>query len=544
MKTHTLTLFLAALLLVSQLAFANPKFDRLMNELVEDNGPGAAALVVKNGQVLYRKALGKANLELNLDLQPDNVFRIGSITKQFTAVAILKLAEQGKLDLNADITRYIKDYPTGGHTITVQQLLNHTSGIKSYTSMASWDAEARKKQLTPLQLIELFKHEPLEFAPGEQFKYNNSGYVLLGYIIELVSGESYPDYIKNHIFKPLNMHNSYYGSNAQIIKNRASGYEKDEQRLKNADYLSMTQPYAAGSLLSTVDDIHTWYQAVMTDKVITAKSRSLAHQMGQLNNGKSIDYGLGWFIGNIQGSKAIEHGGGINGFLSASIYLPEEKVFVAILSNCNCIAPGTTASKMAAIAIDKPYEWEKIVLSDSELKSYQGVYERTADDLRTFTFEDGQLYSLRSGGARFKIHPFGKDQFFFEDGIVSLEFNRNKKGKLISVSLKSTKQDQVWVKTDKPIPSFSSIDLDPKVFATFVGSYELAPKFHIKIFSENNKMFAQATGQKQAELIALSANQLMLKNSDIKMTFNHNQSGDIESLTLHQNGEHLAKKIN
>lgn len=543
MKNYILMLTLLASSWLSHADSTSQQFDELLNQLFEPNGPGGVALVVKDGKPIYRKSYGMANLELDVKMTPDNIFRIGSITKQFTAVAILKLAEEGKIDLNDDITKYIKDYPTNGHSITIKHLLNHTSGIKSYTGMEKWDAEERKRDFSPTELIDYFKNEPMDFAPGEQFKYNNSGYVLLGHIIELVSGESYADYVQNHLFKPLNLDNSFYGSTSKVIKNRASGYDKVDDAYINSDFLSMTQPYAAGSLLSTVDDVYTWYMAIMNDELISKASREMAHQMGVLKNGDKIDYGFGWFIGNIQNSPMIEHGGGINGYLTASVFLPEENVFVAVFSNCNCNAPSATANKIAALAIGKPFSWDKVEMNAEALSSYQGVYEKSADDVRIFTFEDGQLYSLRTGGVRYKIHPFAKDQFFFEDGVVTLHFNRNAKGELASVTLKSTGQDQQWIKTDKPIPTFTVIELDEKVFKTYIGKYELAPNFHINVFSKDGKMFVVATGQEEVELLAIGKNQLMLKDTDIKITMNSSEVGVVESLTLHQNGDHLAKKI-
>jgi CubicO group peptidase (beta-lactamase class C family) len=301
------------------------EFDKILNEQNFDNSPGYAVLVGKNDQVIYRKAFGYANLELDVKLKPEHIFRIGSITKQFTAGAILKLEEEGKLSLKDEITKFIADYPTHGHTITIEHLLTHTSGIKSYTSMMSWDAEVRKKDFTPLQLIDYFKKEPMDFAPGDKFLYNNSGYVLLGYIIEKASGKTYEEYLKETFFTPLGMKNTSYDKSSLILKNRASGYQKKDDEFENADFLSMSQPYAAGSLLSTVDDLFKWYSAVMNDKVISKENRMKAHSSYKLNNNKPTGYGYGWSLGNIQGSQMIEHGGGINGFLTASLWLPEEK---------------------------------------------------------------------------------------------------------------------------------------------------------------------------------------------------------------------------
>lgn len=521
-----------------------PAFDALMSEVFKADEPGAVALVVKDGQVLYRKAFGMANLELGVKMEPENVFRIGSITKQFTASAILKLRDEGKLDLDEDITKYVKDYPTHGHKITIKHLLTHTSGIKSYTGMEAFDGVARRKDLTPEELIEFFKYQPMDFKPGEQYRYNNSAYVILGYIIEGASGLSYEDYIDNNFFKPLGMENSYYGSPSRIILDRAYGYSKRDGKVINADYLSMTLPYAAGSLLSTVDDLYKWYSAVMADKVISKTSREEAQTTFLLNNGEKTGYGYGWSIGNIQGSPMVAHGGGINGFLTSSVYLPEEEVFVAVFSNCNCNPPAGIANKMAALAIDKPYRWSPITMSQDVMKGYEAVYESDKGEQRIVTFKDGQLFSLRTGGSKYKMLPFAKDQFFFDDGgTTTLHFVRDSDQEITSVIAKSTGYDMEWKKTNEPIPTIEKIDLDPAVFDQYIGKYELAPNFIISIFKEAEKMFAQATGQNKVEIIPFEENKFSLVDVDAKLTFNANENGEITSLTLHQGGNNEAKKI-
>ena len=285
------------------------QFDTLLMKKFNTDEPGGTVLVVKKGEVIYRKAFGKANLELDVDMKPEYIFRIGSITKQFTACAILKLAEEGKLSLQDDITKHIKDYPSHGHTITIEHLLTHTSGIKSYTGMDEWTSEVRKKDYSPKELIDFFKNEPMDFAPGEEFRYNNSAYFLLGYLIEILSGTAYEAYIDSVFFQPLDMHNSLYGNTSRIIKNRALGYQKNEDDFENADFLSMTQPYSAGSILSNVDDLFSWYDAVMKYQIVSKESLTKAHTASTLNNGKTTGYGYGWFIGNIQGSPMIQHGG-------------------------------------------------------------------------------------------------------------------------------------------------------------------------------------------------------------------------------------------
>ena len=246
-------------------------FDELIMGQYKPGEPGAAVLVAKDGNILYRKAFGMANLELGAQMKPEMVFEIGSMTKQFTAVSILMLMEQGKLSLDDDITRFIPDYPTQGYKITIHHLLTHTSGIKSYTSMPEWFGLWRK-DYSPLELIGIFKDQPMDFAPGEKFLYNNSAYFILGYVIEKSSGQTYQEFIENNIFKPLQMNDTYYGSLSKIIKNRASGYQQEENGFINAEYLSMTQPYAAGSIMSNVDDLLKWQKAISDNKLVKAET--------------------------------------------------------------------------------------------------------------------------------------------------------------------------------------------------------------------------------------------------------------------------------
>ena len=411
-------------------AAATAEFDRIFQEYYKADGPGAAVLVAKKGKIIYQKAIGKADLELDVPLRPDHVFRIGSVTKQFTAAAILRLAEEGKLTLNDELTKFIPDYPTLGKRITVEQLLNHTSGIKSYTNMEAWDAQTRRKDFTPTELVDYFKSQPMEFEPGTDWNYNNSGYILLGFIIEKVSGKTYAEYIDEQFFKPLGMKNSYYGDVQPIIKNRADGYSQGGPNgaYTHAEYLSMTQPYAAGSLLSTVEDLFTWTKAVHSGKVLKPESLKKAFTPYMLPNGYDTRYGYGWQIGNLLGTATVEHGGGINGFLSILLYVPGEDVCVAMLSNCDCSPPSEAAAKMAAALLGKPFQPLFKTVDVKLLEEYVGVYENLKKEQRFITVDNGQLFSQRPGGSKFKIVPYGRDQFFFENSFARISFEREAKG--------------------------------------------------------------------------------------------------------------------
>ena len=426
-----LSFFLVTALLPAQTS----DYDAAMKLFQRENGPGGAAIVVKDGEVVYHKAFGLASIELGVPMQPDNVFRIGSITKQFTAAAVLQLAEAGKLSLDDEITRFLPEFNTHGEKITVRQLLNHTSGIKSYTGMDAWTPEVHKRDFTPDEMIAFFQDEPLDFKPGERFAYNNSGYYLLGYLIEKASGMSYEDYVEQKLFAPLGMKDSRYGHPTEIVPNRAQGYMPAAAGYQNADYLSMTQPYAAGSLLSTVADLATWYQAVAEGKVVSEASLKEALTPTALADGKTEAYGFGLSLIDVKGSKGYGHGGGIHGFLTASRYLPDEKVFVAVFSNCNCNDPGTAASMLTEMAIGKYEPLETVEVSEAQLETYLGQYELMPGFVVTFTRAGDQLIGQATGQGAFPLQPTGDHTFVNEQARLKARFNHDGDGKVVSFTL-------------------------------------------------------------------------------------------------------------
>jgi CubicO group peptidase (beta-lactamase class C family) len=420
-------------------------FDSVIKQELKEKEPGVSAIVVKNGQVLYKKGYGMADMELNVPIQADMIFRIGSITKQFTAICILQLAQQGKLSLQDDIKKYIPDYSIKT-PITIEHLLTHTSGIKNYTSIDSLWTHMRN-DLTPRAIIALTEKDTLEFVPGSKWNYNNTGYVMLGYIIEKITGISYAKYVKENIFKPADMKNSYYGSESQLIKNRAKGYKNEGVGIQNADYISMTIPHAAGALLSSVEDLWKWTNALHSFKLVNQQWLQKAFVPYLLANGKSSGYGYGFLFGNLQGSKTIEHDGGIPGFLSQGIYLPDEKVFVAVLSNCECKSPSDMAAKLAAIAIGKPYQFKAIAMSSESAKAHEGVFVSADGEKRIISWDKDHLTSQRNTGKKFTIFPFEKDNFFFEKSLSTITFQRNNNGEVVAITFKNRTDETVWTKT-------------------------------------------------------------------------------------------------
>ena len=511
------------------------ELDALITEMYDSNGPAISLLVAKKGKTIYRKASGKANLELDVDATPDNVFELGSITKQFTSVSILMLKEQGKLKLTDDITKFIPDYPTQGNTITIYQLLNHTSGIQSYTGMQSF-MEFARTDMTPVEVIDVFKNEPMEFEAGMDYKYNNSGYILLGHIIEVASGETYADFVQKNIFDPLGMTNSYYGSKIKLIKGRASGYTEG-MGMENGKYLSMTLPYAAGSLMSTVDDMLKWQNALTANKLITKANYDSATNGSKLINGEDITYGFGWGRDQLQGSPMIQHGGGIFGYTTYGLYLPDEDIYVIGLSNCDCGDVTTVTTKAAAIAMGKPIPSIKdaVKLSDDKLSKWIGTYEFEEGVVRYITKEEGQIYSQREGSTKMTIFPMSEDTYIFEDGMIEYKFE-NIDGKKVVHMLRAS-MDMIGKEVDKAPPAAKNeIQLSADVLKQYIGKFELAPAFHIVTTVEGGKLFAQATGQPKFELFAENETDFFLKVVQAEVKFSTDDKGNVNMLTLYQGG--------
>lgn len=326
------------------------KIDSLIATQFKDaDGPGGVFMVARRGEAVYLKAFGKANLELSANLTPESVFQIGSMTKQFTAISVLMLEEQGKLSTADTVSKYIPDYPSG-NKITIHHLLTHTSGIKDFTKMKSL-RDIAQKEMTPRMLVDFFKNEPVDFAPGDKFEYNNSGYVLLGYIIELVSGQTYRDFVKTNIFDKAGMNQSYYASDRQVIKNRAYGYHKKEQGYVNKSIISFDLPFSSGSLMSTATDLLKWQNALNRTVLVSTGTLKKAFTAYTLNNNEKFTYGYGWHLRDIGGTPVREHGGSIFGFKSMGVYSPGDDIYVIGLSNCDCHSPTQVTIAIAELAL-------------------------------------------------------------------------------------------------------------------------------------------------------------------------------------------------
>lgn len=337
--------------LFQQSSFAsetNMDYQKILEKAVSKNGPGVAALVSKKGAVIFKGAYGLANIEHQIPLKTDGVFRLGSITKQFTGAAILLLQEQKKLTVTDNINRYIPNFPTQGHKITIEQLLTHTSGLGNFTDDFNIFANEALTSKSIDQVIEKLAQYPMRTKPGEEMYYSNTGYVLLGKIIEVASGQSYAKFVEQHIFKKLDMKSSQYGG-SQIIKNRVNGYDATNKGVVNAGYIDMSWPHASGSLLSTLEDMNKWFTALTNNQLISQNSYKQMTSPVILNNGKSSNYGYGLYIEKFNKYQAVSHNGGIHGFATSGYFFPEKDIYIVVLSNFR----GQDAGKVALSLAEK-----------------------------------------------------------------------------------------------------------------------------------------------------------------------------------------------
>ncbi len=509
--------------------------------------PGAAVLVMHKGKPVLRKGYGAANLETKAPIQPDMVFRIGSITKQFTSTAILKLVQEGKINLKDPVTNYLPDFKTP-LPVTVEQLLNHTSGIKSYTSIPEkMNTESKKENVAVADMVSFIQKQQTDFAPGEQWLYNNSGYYLLGAIIEKVSGKTYKQYITDNFFKPLGMKSSFV-DDVQPINKLATGYARvSAHEFVVADYVHPTIPYAAGSIFSTVDDLYKWNQAVFSFKLVNKALMEAAWSPTKLNSGTLESYGYGWQLGRIGEQKAIGHGGGIDGFVTFEVFVPAQQIYVCVLVNTVGVNTEeiayTLAERVAGVSGQKP---TAIAMDEKALLEYTGVYQVNPREERVIRLKDGKLYSQRTVGNMQAIFPVTTDQFMFEESSSRINFRRDAEGRVSSMEV----INRSWVnaeakKTNKAIPQErTEIKLDAAIFDRYVGEYELAPGFILKIWREGERFMTQATGQAPLPIFPESETQFFLKVVDAQVRFNFDETGNVNSLTLFQGGREMpAKKV-
>lgn len=404
-----------------------------------------STLVARGGRIILRQGYGMANYELGVPNTPETKFRLGSITKQFTAMAILQLEAQGRLQVGDPVETVFPGFPNGDR-ITISHLLTHTSGLPNMTEFPDY-AKTMALPSTALETVGRFKDRPLDFEPGERFSYSNSGYVLLGAVIEKVTGLSYEEYVCENIFRPIGMDDTGYDHVGEVLKNRASGYEFSDDRLANAPYIDMSIPHAAGALYSTVDDLFKWDRALSTDKLIPAAAR--ARMFEPFKEG----YAFGWSVGSFAGRRNIRHGGGINGFTTDISRFPDDDACVIVLSNFSTGFIPEISDALAGYlfgqAVETPKAKTIVKLPAAVLDAYQGQYKPEGIPVVfTITRDGDSLFVQVPQQPRAVLLAESETEFFMKNVSFDLTFHKDASGRVTHFVLVQGKRETQALKVE------------------------------------------------------------------------------------------------
>lgn len=425
------------------------RLDRLVLDFYPSaNEPGAAVLVMVDGKAVLRKGYGLADVKNGVKVTPDMVFRIASVSKQFTAIAVLQLVQAGKVSLSDPINKYVPEFDTQGKSITVENLLTHTSGLFNVTALDGFLSQITR-DLKPIEVANQVAGKPLEFEPGTKFKYSNTNYILLGMLIEKVTGKTYAENFESSIAKPLGLTDTRYSRDDTITARHARGYELESSgQWVPMKPMSMTQPFAAGAIESTVDDLAKWTQALSDGKVVDAKLLERAWTPYKPTGGSS-DYGYGWFIRTEAGERWIGHNGGINGFQSSEIWIPEKKVFVAILDNgMGDDAPEKLLRKLALEAVGRQEPKRvAITLPGETLDRYPGVYVLSPEVKFIVSREGNKLFAEAPNKSKIELLAEAEDKFFNKEGDIVFSFTVEN-GKATQMTLRRGGRDSIAKRQD------------------------------------------------------------------------------------------------
>jgi len=469
-------------------AFAQAPVDR-MDQIVGSYSDShqfmGSVLVAQGDKVVFEKSYGDANLEWNIPDDSLTKFRIGSMTKQFTAASILLLEERGKLSTDDYLKKYMPDAPAAWNKITIYNLLTHTSGIPSFTSFPDYRT-SEATPTTPKALVDRFRDKPLEFQPGEKWNYSNSGYVLLGYLLEKISGQTYPDFVTENIFKPLGMKDSGYDSNSPVILHRASGYSPSPNGPVNSGYIDMTVPFSAGALYSTTHDLLIWEQALYGGKVLSAAS------VKKMTTPYKENYGCGLMITSPKGHLQYEHGG------------------VIVLANLNGGAPGDIAGKLAAVVHGEKVmlqsERKEIKVPHEILAKYVGSYELAPSIFITMSLDGDQFFTQLTGQPKFEVFAETEKDFFLKVVDAQLTFEMDGQGKVTDLVLHQNGRDQTAKRTNAPSAQSSGPFEGKWVFNAGKSNFSPGPfpKSETLTFANGTTTVEGVNGQGQSFLFSFT----------------------------------------
>ena len=522
---------------LGQQSIPTQKLDSLLEILLIPEVPGGGVLIAKNDQIVFERYFGFANLEYASKTNEKSLFRIGSLTKQFTAVAILKLVQDDKLSLVDSIAQFFPDSPEHFHSVTIKQLLNHTSGIKNITELPQWKSEIESSKLSIDEIINLiWKQEPY-FKPGTDFHYSNSNYVVLGKIIESASDMDYSSFLDQHLFEPLEMKHSFCDHQKEIIPFRVSGYKKISSRLENAAFINMNLPFGAGGLLMNLRDFWIWDKALNSGAIIPISLLDQAQSPTLTTSGKKIGYGFGWSIGDLQSHRTIKHSGYINGFSSFAISIPDQSVHLMIFTNLeNYWDLEKTASILLAEMIGKSFVVKSPTqVSIASLANKVGDYRNENQETLRIILQEGNLYSCIPGGSKSRLIPIDHHIFQLENSLTRLQFDEDSSD---SFTYKDLGIPASFEK-NHAVPSgnwiYNTLSLGETQIKEYLGSYQFENGPEFKILREGDKFYG-SVGSDKKEIIPYKKDHFFAKDLDAELRFYRDEKNKIIGLIKIQGG--------
>jgi len=425
------------------------RIDPLFSVVVQNNWPGGEVLVARDGRIIFEKGYGYAQVESRTPFTDDTRFRIGSITKQFTSAAIFKLAEDGKLSIDDYLSKFIPDWPRGDE-VTLRHLLTHTSGIHDFTAKPGF-YEHVTEPITMEALIASFKNDPYDFNPGEKYSYCNSGYVLLGHIVEKVSGESYSEYLRKTFFKPLGMKNTGVYRAGMSSLGEAFGYSFTNGTMVRAVNWDMSKVSTAGELYSTTHDLFLWNEAIFNHRVLSEASLKTAFTIGVLKlddstHPEDVGYACGWTRDWLNGAREISHGGELWGFGSYLLRLPDYNLTVVVLLNCAPHPPDIQqwflareiARRVLGSELPNDGKQKVVEITPADVALAVGWYDLGGGAIMTVTTETNHVFAQITGRPRFEMFPKSDRNFFVPGGNAEATFVRNGSNQVVKVILKQS----------------------------------------------------------------------------------------------------------
>jgi len=510
------------------------RMDEVVQTYVKNKTFMGTVLVARGSDVILSKGYGSANLEWDVPNTPATKFRLGSITKQFTAASILLLEERGKLTLDDPIKKHVPDAPPAWDAITILNLLTHTSGIANFTSLPEY--KSLKLEDTPVaKTIVTVRDKPLEFAPGEKMNYSNSGYLLLGHVIEKVTGASYEKFVTDNIFTPLGMKDSGYDSNAAIIARRAAGYMPSAAGPVHAGFVHMSIPHAAGALYSTTEDLLRWEQGLFGGKVVSPAS------LAKMTTPFKGDYALGVVVRTAGGRKVIQHGGGIDGFNTFLAYYPDDKLTVAVLANLNGQTPNQIATKLAdlahGVAAQSPSERKEITLPVATLSKYVGTYELGPGVNMMMRLDGDRLTTQLTGQREIPVFAESETKFFLKVVDAQVEFFMDASGAVTHAVMYQNGRERKVPRTSATVaapPQRKEIALPADTLARYTGTYQMPSNAELSVTLAGSQLMAQLTGQQAFPIFAESETLFFFKVVEATLEFQKDASGAVTGVRLRQ----------